>query len=78
MEEETKKGLQHWPNPSNVEVPRPSSSIIIRDLSEAPFRMDAVSSISCIKVDTPWSCQKNVTVCNSYFAEAYKLMLVQK
>uniref|UniRef100_A0A0A9FCA3 MUS1 n=1 Tax=Arundo donax TaxID=35708 RepID=A0A0A9FCA3_ARUDO len=45
------------PNPSYVEVPRPSSSIIIRDLSEAPFKMDAVSSISCIKVDTPRSWQ---------------------
>ena len=60
VREKTRKGIQHWPNPSYVEVPRPSSSIIIRDLSEAPFRMDAVSSISCIKVDTPWSCQINV------------------
>lgn len=53
-----KKGLQDKPNPSYVEVPRPNSSIIMRDFSDAPFRMDAVSSISCIKVETPRSCQQ--------------------
>lgn len=29
--------------------------MIISDLSVAPFNIDAVSSISCIKVDTPRS-----------------------
>lgn len=32
--------------------------MIIKDLSVAPFNIDAVSSISCIKVETPRSWEK--------------------
>ena len=59
-EDKNQRNVRDKPNPSYVEVPRPNSSIIIRDFSDAPFKMDAVSSISCIKVETPRSCQQNV------------------
>ena len=74
------KGFQYLPNPSYVEVPRPSSSIIIRDLLVAPFRMDVVSSISCIKVDTPRSCQKskNNSSWHNISQKYINIMLAQK
>jgi hypothetical protein len=59
------------PNPSAVDVPRPSSSIMIKESEVAVFfedirtnhvipgvltlRIVAVSSISAIKVDTPFN-----------------------
>lgn len=46
------------PNPSYVDVPRPNSSMITNELAVAPLKIDAVSSISCIKVETPRSCKK--------------------
>lgn len=54
-----KTNVRHLPNPSYVDVPRPNSSIIINDLAVAPFKIDAVSSISCMKVETPRNCRKD-------------------
>ena len=39
--------------PSQVLVPRPSSSTMTREAALAPLRMAALSSISAMKVDTP-------------------------
>ena len=43
------------PNPSYVDVPRPSSSIMIKLSFVALLRIVAVSSISAMNVDTPLS-----------------------
>mmetsp|Transcript_3946 Transcript_3946/g.10646 ORF Transcript_3946/g.10646 Transcript_3946/m.10646 type:complete len:299 (+) Transcript_3946:454-1350(+) len=44
------------PNPSEVDVPRPSSSTMTRERSVAVFRMHEASSISAMKVEIPRSC----------------------
>merc|ERR1711975_22244 len=47
---------QAMPKPSDVDVPRPSSSTITSDRSVAVLRMLAASSISAMKVEIPRSC----------------------
>ena len=44
------------PKPSEVEVPRPNSSIIIKEFLVPVFNMQEASSISDIKVEIPRSC----------------------
>mmetsp|Transcript_74668 Transcript_74668/g.218775 ORF Transcript_74668/g.218775 Transcript_74668/m.218775 type:complete len:234 (+) Transcript_74668:426-1127(+) len=44
------------PNPSEVDVPRPSSSTMTRERSVAVFRMHEASNISAMKVEIPRSC----------------------
>mmetsp|Transcript_70349 Transcript_70349/g.198525 ORF Transcript_70349/g.198525 Transcript_70349/m.198525 type:complete len:201 (+) Transcript_70349:666-1268(+) len=44
------------PKPSDVDVPRPSSSTMTSDFSVAVLRMQAASSISAMKVEIPRSC----------------------
>ncbi|KAH3670445.1 hypothetical protein OGAPHI_000960 [Ogataea philodendri] len=46
---------QASPNPSYVDVPRPSSSTMMSELDDALFRIDDISSISAMNVDTPFS-----------------------
>lgn len=41
------------PNPSYVDVPRPSSSMMMSEFAVALLRIAAVSSISAMNVDTP-------------------------
>jgi len=45
------------PKPSYVDVPRPSSSMMISDEGVAALRIAAVSSISAMKVEMPRSWQ---------------------
>lgn len=44
------------PNPSHVDVPRPNSSIIIKELDVAILSMQEASSISDINVLIPLNC----------------------
>lgn len=46
---------QASPKPSYVDVPRPSSSMMTKEFCVADLRIVAVSSISAMNVDTPFS-----------------------
>ena len=45
--------------------------MIINDLSVAPFNIDAVSSISCIKVETPRSYKRKENTSSKVIQQGY-------
>lgn len=52
--------------------------MIINDLSVAPFNIDAVSSISCINVETPRNYKEKDHTCLNFYKEEMPYSLQDK